>query len=114
MFKKQILIIELRIQDNMISVKIYKQRNDTLVGACDKELIGKIFREGKLQLAVKKEFYDGIKMDVETLQAHLNNATIANLVGEKTVNCAIEMGLVNPDCVMHIKGIPHAQFVKMH
>ncbi|MEA2055591.1 MAG: DUF424 family protein, partial [Candidatus Thermoplasmatota archaeon] len=52
--------------------------------------------------------------DVETLRAHLNNATIANLVGEKTVNCAIEMGLVNPDCVIHIKGIPHAQFVKMH
>ena len=66
-----------------------------------------------MQLTVEKEFYEGIKTDKKTLQSHLTNATIANLVGKKTVDCAIEMGLVHPDCVIHIQGVPHAQFVRM-
>jgi hypothetical protein len=43
----------------------------------------------------------------------LENATIANLVGEIAVKCAIELGLIDPECVIKIKGIPHAQMVKM-
>lgn len=97
----------------MISIKVYKQGDDTLVGACDKELVGKTLKEGKFHLAVKKEFYEERKINIKSLQNHLKNATIANLIGEKTVNCAIEMGLVHPDNVIHIQGVPHAQFVRM-
>ena len=97
----------------MISIKIYKQGNDTLIGACDDHLIGKKFEDGKYQLDVCKEFYEGKKVSVEVLKQYLKNATIANLVGKKAVECAIELGLVDPSCVMKIKGIPHAQMVKM-
>lgn len=97
----------------MISMKIYKQGNDILIGACDEELIGKKFREGKLQIDVSKEFYDGERISVEVLKKYLKNATIANLVGEKTVNCAIKLGVVDLECVMKIKDVPHAQMVRM-
>jgi hypothetical protein len=97
----------------MISIKIYRQGNDILIGACDEKLIGKKFVDGKFQIDVSKEFYDGERISIEILKKYLLNATIANLVGEKTVNCAIQLGIVDPDCVLKIKGIPHAQVVKM-
>ena len=97
----------------MISIKLYRQGSDLLIGACDEHLIGKKFEEGKLQLNVTKEFYDGKRISKEILKKYLEDATIANLVGEKTVNCAIELGLVDPECIIKIKGIPHAQMVRM-
>lgn len=98
----------------MISIKIYKQGNDILIGACDKELIGKKFEEGKLQILVSKEFYGGRIISIQSLIQYLKEATIANLVGKNTVDCAIKIGLIDPDCVLKIQGIPHAQMVKMH
>ncbi len=97
----------------MISIKIYRRGNDVLIGACDENLIGKTFEEGKYQFEVRKDFYDGERVTPEILKEFLENATIANLVGDETIACAIEMGLIDPDCVIKIKGIPHAQMVKM-
>jgi len=97
----------------MISIKKYKQGQDLLIGACDEKLIGKKFEEGKLQIDVKKDFYDGERISPEILKNFLEDATIANLVGEETVKCAIDLGLVDPGCVLKIKGIPHAQMVRM-
>lgn len=97
----------------MISVKIYKQGEDLVIGACDEHLLGKKFRNGKLQIDVAKHFYDGERIDKKTLEKFLLDATIANLVGKETVNCAIGLGLVDPDCILKIKGVPHAQIVHM-
>ncbi len=97
----------------MISIKIYKQGNDILIGACDQDLIGKKFVDGKFQINVTKEFYGGRIISIETLIQYLKEATIANLVGKNAVNCAIKIGLIDPNCVLKIKGIPHAQMVRM-
>lgn len=97
----------------MISIKIYKQGNDILIGACDKDLIGKKFEEGKLQILVSKEFYGGRIISIQSLIQYLKEATIANLVGKNTVECAIKIGLIDPECVLKIQGIPHAQMVKI-
>ena len=97
----------------MISIKIYKQGKDLLIGACDEKLIGKKFTEGKFQIDVSKDFYDGERVEKEVLKKFLIDATIANLVGEQTIKCALELGLIDEDCVIKIKGIPHAQMVRM-
>jgi len=97
----------------MISIKIYRQGNDFMIGACDEKLIGKKFVDGKFQIDVSKEFYDGERITIEVLKKYLENATIANLVGEQTIQCAIKLGLVDPGCVLRVKGIPHAQMVRM-
>jgi hypothetical protein len=98
---------------NMISIKIFKQGNDILIGACDQELVGKKFVDGKFQIDVNREFYGGKVISIETLIQYLKDATIANLVGKNAVECAIKIGLINPECVLKIKGIPHAQMVRM-
>ena len=97
----------------MISMHVYRQGNDILVGACDEKLLGKSFSEGKFHLNVDKKFYDGRRVSVDILRSYLKQATIANLVGEETIKCAIAMGLVSKDCILRIDGVPHAQMVRM-
>jgi hypothetical protein len=97
----------------MISIKIYKQGSDLLVGACDEKLLGKKFEDEKFQIDVSKEFYGGERISSEVLKRYLQDATIANLVGKETINCAIDLGLIDPECIIKIKGVPHAQMVRM-
>jgi hypothetical protein len=97
----------------MISIKVYKKGNDLLIGACDEELLGKKFEDGKFQIDVSKDFYGGERISSEVLKKYLEDATIANLVGKETIKCAIDLGLINPDCIIEIKGVPHAQMVRM-
>lgn len=96
----------------MISVRVYRRGSDTLVAACDKELLGKTFREGDLRLEVTS-FYEGEDADEEMLLNRLSFCTVANLVGKKTVTAATEHNLISDDCVITIDGVPHVQLVKM-
>ena len=97
----------------MISIKIYKRGNDLLIGACDENLLGKKFEDGKFQIDVSKEFYGGKRISPEILKKYLQDATIANLVGKETIKCAIDLGLIDAECVIKINGVPHAQMVRM-
>ena len=97
----------------MISIKIYKRGNDLLIGACDEDLLGKKFEDGKFQIDVSRDFYDGQRINIDILKKYLEDATIANLVGKETIKCAIDLGFIDEDSIIKIKGIPHAQMVRM-
>ncbi|USS41766.1 DUF424 domain-containing protein [Thermococcus aggregans] len=96
-----------------IYVKVYRVQGEVLVAACDEELLGKTFREGELKLEVKERFYKGELREVEDLKSLLEEATIANLTGERCVSKAIELGYVDPKRVLRIQGVPHAQMAKL-
>jgi hypothetical protein len=52
-------------------------------------------------------------MTVEEVIELMKESTIVNMVGHKVVKKAIEKGLVHPEAVLKISGVPHAQIVKM-
>jgi hypothetical protein len=91
--------------------KNYRQGLQRLLAACDAELVGTAHREGKFHLQVTPQFYDGDRVGQDELAAHLRSCTVANLVGRRTVDVAIEMGLVEPENVLIIAGVPHAQLL---
>lgn len=93
------------------AVKAYQQGVQRLVAACDSELLGTSHREGKFKLDVVPTFYDGLRVDAEGLGAYLRSATVANLVGRRSVDVAVSMGLVDPANVLVVSGVPHAQFL---
>ena len=97
----------------MVYMKIYEARGEKLIAICDEELIGRVFRDGSLVLRVDEEFYKGLLIPLSVAMERAEEATILNLVGENTVNAAIKKGLVHPDAVIRIAGIPHAQSVKI-
>jgi hypothetical protein len=97
----------------MIYVKIYRVQGEVLLAACDEELLGRTFREGELKLEVKERFYKGELVEEDALEALLEEATIANLTGERCVSKTIELGYVERDRVLYIEGIPHAQMARL-
>ncbi len=97
----------------MIYIKVYRVQGEVLLAACDEELLGRTLREGELKLEVGERFYGGELVEVDALGILLEEATIANLVGEKCVGKAIELGYVDSERVLWIEGVPHAQMAKM-
>jgi len=97
----------------MICVKVYRQGRETLVAACDAEIIGKTFRSKELKITVSEGFYKGDSGDEDLLVNRLEMATVANLVGKKTIEVAIKHGFVDPACVLMIGEVPHAQMARM-
>lgn len=94
-------------------VKAYQQGVQRLVAACDAELVDTSHREGMFKLDVPASFYDGLRVDAESLGAYLRGATLANLVGKRSIDIAVDLGLVDPDNVLVVSGVPHAQFLIM-
>ena len=92
-------------------VKAYQQGVQRLVAACDSELLNTTHREGKFKLDVPASFYDGLRVDREALGVYLRGATVANLVGKRSVDVAVGLGLVDPANVLVVSGVPHAQFL---
>jgi hypothetical protein len=84
-----------------------------LLSACDVKLLGTVLRDGKIVFKVSEEFYKGPKIPVEEAVELMEESTIVNMVGQNIVDKAIEKGLVHPEAVLKICGVPHAQIVKI-
>lgn len=97
----------------MICVKVYKHGREVLVAACDEDIVGKTFKSKELRITVSEGFYMGESCGEDVLVNRLEMATIANLVGEKTLEIAVRRGFVDPGCVIKIGGVPHAQMARM-
>ncbi len=92
----------------MFYVKIHNGSN-SVVAICDEKLVGKKFCEGKVCLKVSEYFYKGNKMGIKDVEKIMLNAGNMNLVGEKSVNLALNLGLIKKEFIMKINGVLHAQ-----
>lgn len=97
----------------MIYARIISSGSDSILAACDKELLGKTFSEGDISITVDKDFYGDEEVDLESFKEMLNLSNISNLVGEKCVSISIELGLVTENNVLKIEGVPHAQILSL-
>ncbi len=83
-----------------------------VVAICDKELLGKVFEEGKFQLDVKESFYKGRQVNEEEALKIINNLSredaTFNIIGEKSVNAALKAGVIAEEGIKEIDGIPFA------
>ncbi len=90
-------------------VKVYRHWDGNVVVAiADEELMGKEFSEGIKVLKVN-DFYKGELMTLEEAARVVEEATIINAVGERSVEMLISKGLVHPESVKRIKEVPYAQ-----
>jgi hypothetical protein len=92
-------------------VRIIKSYRD-VVAICDSDILGKKFEEGLFQIDVKESFYKGEEADEnETkeiiLKMAMEDATF-NIVGKKSVNLAIQTGIITKEGIKTIQGIPFA------
>jgi len=83
-----------------------------IVALADSELIGKTFTEGIKQIEVRENFFKGEeknKQEVLKILEELNqeDATF-NIVGEKSIQTALEAGIISEHGIMKIENIPIA------
>jgi hypothetical protein len=96
-----------------VYVNVRKQGNQTILATCDCDICGKTLRDGKIVFEVREEFYKGIKVTSEEAIELCKHSTIVNMIGKRIVNQAIKAGLVHPQAILKINGVPHAQIVKI-
>jgi hypothetical protein len=96
-----------------VYVNMRKWGHHVLLAACDADLLGRVLREGEIVFEVREDFYKGPKMSVDEAIDLIEKSTVVNMVGNCIVQKAIEKGLIHPEAVLNISGVPHAQIVKM-
>ncbi|MBU0894167.1 MAG: DUF424 family protein [Nanoarchaeota archaeon] len=90
-------------------IKIHKTYRD-VIAICDVELLGQKFEEGKFQLDLKENFYGGNKQTQEEAikimkEFNAEDATF-NIVGEKSIQTALQAGIITENSIGKIAGIP--------
>ncbi|HEX3000950.1 MAG TPA: DUF424 domain-containing protein [Methanoregula sp.] len=80
-----------------------------VVAICDRELINTTIRSDTMTVTISESFYGSKPATEAEIREALKCAGNANLMGERTINLAIEMGLLTrAGCIM-IGKVPHAQ-----
>jgi hypothetical protein len=97
----------------MVYMKVMEVQGEKIVAICDEELLGRKLREGDIVLYVNEAFYKGQLVPLSYAMQKAMEATVLNLVGEKTVNAAVREGLIHPEAIIRVEGVPHAQAVRM-
>lgn len=88
-------------------------REGLLVSVCDTDVLGETFENGDVSITVNEEFYGGEEAGRETVVKSLTRASIANIVGTKSVRVAIEAGIIDQQNVLEIGATRHAQLVRL-
>jgi len=96
-----------------VYVNVRKHGKNVVLATCDCELLGKVLRDGKIVFEVREEFYKGMKVTLEEAIELCKQSTIVNMVGTCIVHGAVKAGLVHPEAILKINGVPHAQIVKL-
>ena len=91
----------------------YNSEQQFIVAVCDEDILGKEFSEGELVLKLEESFYKGDEVCEEEVKEALSCATIANITGKRAVACAVDCGCIDPDNIIFIDNIPHAQMVRI-
>jgi hypothetical protein len=92
-------------------IKIHKSLRH-VVAICDSNLIGKKFEEGKKQLEIRENFYNGNEIGreeaIRIIKAHAIEDATFNIVGKEAIGTALEAGIINKKGIHKIRGIPFA------
>jgi hypothetical protein len=94
-----------------IVMRIHRRGSEIVLAACDEELIGRVLKIGSRTYEVSSNFYGSLKVEEATLVTHLKQATMANLLGERTVKIAVDAGVVGKGATSHLDGVLHAEMV---
>lgn len=97
-------------------VKVHRSGGrDTVVAMCDEHLLGRCLKtEDNVEVTVDRSFYGGALIQEDDIFKNLKRGTIVNLFGNRTVEKAAELGLVNPKAAIKIGGQLHIQIITIN
>lgn len=95
----------------MIYVKVHRRQGHICAAACDEELLGETLEDDPYHVTIEEDFFKGDLVDDgdNATSALFQRSSSLNLFGERAVAMGILAGCIDPDNVVRIKGVPHAQ-----
>ncbi|HUH78729.1 MAG TPA: DUF424 family protein [Methanoregula sp.] len=94
-------------------LKIHHSGADEIVAVCDRELINTTVSHDGLTVSITEAFYGTSPATEDEVRGALKMAGNINLMGERSVNIAIGMGLITREGCIMIGKIPHAQIYQL-
>lgn len=95
------------------SVKVSNYNQSQMLNICDAELVGRTITEGRRNLNISKSYYGKDQVTREEAASLLSQASIINMVGEKTVSLSIKLGIGIESGIKYVDGIPFLLVFKM-
>ncbi|MDD1653919.1 MAG: DUF424 domain-containing protein [Methanomicrobiales archaeon] len=84
-----------------------------VVAVCDRELLNTTIVHGDMTIRVSESFYGNRPAGEEEVRKSLAAASNANLIGERCVALAMEMGVVERSGCVMLGKVPHAQVFRI-
>jgi hypothetical protein len=95
-------------------VKVHRNpAGDEVVAVCDRELLNTSIASGDLEIHISEPFYGGKLSTADEVGKLLIASDNVNIMGERSVALAIELGLVGKDGCIRIGSVPHAQIIRI-
>jgi len=83
-----------------------------IVALSDKDLLGKTFEEGNKNIQIRPSFFEGdVKSKeeiVQILQDMAREDATFNIVGKKSIDAALEAGIISKEGIIEIDSVPVA------
>ncbi len=86
---------------------------DTILAACDDELLGRSLEEGGRRIVVSEAFYSGAAIEENELAEWMRSAGSMNLIGNRAVELAVREGYASSDQAFEICGVKYLMVVMM-
>ncbi|MGC9099540.1 MAG: DUF424 family protein [Candidatus Micrarchaeia archaeon] len=95
----------------MIYFKRYATEHGDIIAMCDEELIGKVIKEGKIEIDLEKyaNFYKGELLKEEDIEGLFDEVYSANIIGERSTKIMVKKGLAKENEIRKVAGIPFLQ-----
>ncbi|MCL5983959.1 MAG: DUF424 family protein [Candidatus Thermoplasmatota archaeon] len=94
-------------------VRVHRTQGETVLAACDRDLLGKKLMTGRREYLVSPGFYGSTPVAEEELVQLIRASTIVNLLGSRTVGVAKKAGLLEEGATTLLDGVEHAEIVRM-
>jgi uncharacterized protein len=89
-------------------IKIHSRAENSVVGVCDRDLIGKILREEKYCFRISESFFQGQIIPIQKAVEILRKCSNFNAVGENIISALLKEGIIHPEGILKIQNVPIA------
>ncbi|HJT09469.1 MAG TPA: DUF424 domain-containing protein [Candidatus Nitrosotalea sp.] len=88
------------------AVRTVNYQRNKMLNICDSSLVGRVLVEGELTMNITPSYFAERVVDEQEAEQLLKNASIINMVGEKTIALSVKIGVGSSKGVKKINGIP--------
>ena len=97
----------------LFSTKVISASGNLMLNICDHELVDRTLQDGNTKIKINPNYYAERDVDEHEAKNLLTKCSSINMVGEKTVSLAINLGIGSEKSIRRIEGIPFLIVFKM-